>query len=105
MSEFEKNIHRGRFVLAFRMNFKDSNPKFGKIKSAECLGRLLLVGLRNGTIHLYRFEEVPILDSDKKIESEFLTLLQTFQVAEAPISAISFNHDGSWVALGLRLTG
>lgn len=62
-------------MLAFKKNFKDSTEKFAKIKSAEYQAKLLLIGLRNGTIHIFRFDEVPLLDSDAKIDGEFLSLL------------------------------
>jgi periodic tryptophan protein 2 len=102
MSEMERVIHKGRFILSLTKNFKE-----GKIKSAEyhSLQRLLLIGQRNGTIHIHRFEQAEVLESEKPPEGDFLTLLQTFQIAEAPIDAISFNEDGNWIALGLRLTG
>lgn len=45
---------------------------FGKIKSAEyhVATRLLLVGLRNGNINLFRFEDN--LDKEQVVEEEFL---------------------------------
>jgi hypothetical protein len=51
---------------------------------------------------LFRFEDESLIATDKLIEGEVLTLLQTFQITNVKIDTIQFNSDANWIGLGMR---
>lgn len=58
MSDFEKNVHKGRFILEKKINIKEKLVKhFATIKSiAYHSSNMMIVGMKNGVLTLFKIE-------------------------------------------------
>mmetsp|Transcript_3379 Transcript_3379/g.5683 ORF Transcript_3379/g.5683 Transcript_3379/m.5683 type:complete len:109 (-) Transcript_3379:1775-2101(-) len=93
MTEFEKSVARGRFILEKKSKFAIS----GQVRIVSCDRfakdncTLLCIGLSNGVFSLYN------LDTLESIHS--------FQISEQKIDSVAINSSGDWIALGSRVEG
>jgi len=88
LSDFEKNIMNGRYVLEKKQKIKIEGHH--KIIIVEAL-KVLAVGLSNGTFSIFN------LDTFEPIHS--------FQISENQISSLVINSSGEWIAMGSQKLG
>ena len=78
-SNFEKKIHKGRYIMHKKQQFQQSGSKIKSVAYQSNTG-LLIIGFKNGVFGLYRILE------------EIIESLQTLAVSEGKISSICFNN-------------
>ncbi|CAD8144037.1 unnamed protein product [Paramecium octaurelia] len=98
MSDFEKNVHQGRFILEKKINIKEKLVKhFAAIKSvAYHTSNMMIIGMKNGVLTLFKIEPS---------EDPFLIQIQSFQITQTQIDNLAINKNGNWIALGMRNSG
>jgi periodic tryptophan protein 2 len=89
MSEFEKNVTRGRFLLEKRTKFNLQGGS--KIASCAHTSEVLVLSQTNGVFSVYNVDT--------------LTAIHSFQIAQNKIDSICVNSTGEWIAMGSRELG
>ena len=84
LSEFEKKILKGRYVLEKKHKIKlEGNAKVLLVEASD---KILAVGCSNGTFSLFNIDN--------------LEPVHSFQISENRISSLVINHSGEWIAMG-----
>ena len=93
MTEFERNITKGRYLLEKKQKFT-LQPQT-RIVSCDQVSKgetpLLCVGQSNGVFSLFN------LDTLESIHS--------FQISEQKIDTVSISSNGDWIALASKMEG
>ena len=93
MTDFEKRITAGRYLLEKKQKFNlQSQTRIiscDKVNHSE--NTLLCIGQSNGTFSLYNLNT--------------LESIHSFQISEQKIDSVSINSDGEWIALASKMEG
>jgi hypothetical protein len=91
MSDFEKNVYKGRFILNKKHKF--FMEKYSYLKCASFEAKTLILGYLDSQYFM------------KRIENENITDIQSFTMADNKISTLALNKSNAWVAFGLKESG
>ena len=89
LSEFERNITKGRYILEKKQKIKIEGHH--KIMIVEANNKILSVGQSNGSFSIFN------IDNFEPIHS--------FQISENQISSMIINNSGEWIAMGSEKLG
>lgn len=91
MSEFEKKVYKGRFILHKKHKF--FLEKYSYLKCAAFEQKTLILGYLDSQYFM------------KRIEDEIITDIQSFTMSDNKISTLALNKTNAWVAFGLKENG